>query len=89
MSASVFRQTQQESIAAGCNAFIAKPVDLETLLEHLHVHLKLEWIYEDKSDGHHVESDVHLSASPQHDLIVLPSIEQLERLYDLIKMGDF
>jgi signal transduction histidine kinase/DNA-binding NarL/FixJ family response regulator len=88
MSASVFRQTQQESIAAGCNAFIAKPVDLETLLEHLHVHLKLEWIYEDKSVGRHVESDIYLSALPQHSLIVLPSIKQLELLYDLIKMGD-
>jgi hypothetical protein len=88
MSANVFHQTQQESIAAGCNAFLAKPIDLETLLEYLHVHLKLEWIYEDKSDGCHVGSDVHLSASPEPYLIVSPSIEQLGFLYDLIKMGD-
>jgi CheY-like chemotaxis protein len=96
MSASVFLQTQKESIAAGCNAFIAKPVDLENLLALLHVHLKLEWIYEKKSDECHVEtcsegrrkSDVQLSASPEQHPIVLPPIEQLEILYELIKMGD-
>ena len=76
--------------------FIAKPVGLENLLALLHVHLKLEWIYEEKSDEYHVEtcsegsrrSDIQLSASLEQYPIVLPPIEQLEILYELIKMGD-
>jgi two-component system sensor histidine kinase ChiS len=96
MSASVFLQTQKESIAAGCNDFIAKPVSLENLLALLQVHLKLEWIYEEKSDDPHVRtyseenrrSDVQLPTSPEQHPIILPPIEQLEILYELIKMGD-
>jgi signal transduction histidine kinase len=47
VSAKVFQQTQQEILAAGCNDFIAKPIQIDTLLERLQSHLGVEWIYED------------------------------------------
>lgn len=45
VSASVFEQYQQESIDAGCSAFVSKPVRSEVLLDTLQKVLALEWIY--------------------------------------------
>jgi CheY-like chemotaxis protein len=75
ISASVSSQIYEESIAAGCDGFLAKPVDVETLLEHLQEHLKLEWIYK--------EGRPHLITP----IIPLPK-KELAMLYDLVKSGD-
>ncbi len=48
ISASVYEEVQQKSLQAGCDIFLAKPVQIETLLEVLQTHLKLEWIYEEE-----------------------------------------
>ncbi|MDY6992098.1 MAG: ATP-binding protein, partial [Pseudomonadota bacterium] len=46
-SASVFDFHQSDSLAAGCNAFLAKPIRAEALLALLQQHLPLEWINEE------------------------------------------
>lgn len=46
-SASVFDDDKQKILNAGADDFLAKPVQLPELLEKLHKHLNLEWIYED------------------------------------------
>jgi len=46
ISASVFEQHRLNSLAAGCDNFIAKPVHIPTLLQHLQNYLNLTWIYE-------------------------------------------
>jgi signal transduction histidine kinase/DNA-binding NarL/FixJ family response regulator len=43
MSASVFEQTREETVAAGFCEFVAKPVDLDRLLEVIARVLRLEW----------------------------------------------
>jgi len=50
VSASAFEQTRQESFAAGCIDFLAKPIVAQILFDKLQTHLKIEWIYEDISD---------------------------------------
>jgi PAS domain S-box-containing protein len=45
-SASAFDYDQEKSLAAGCNGFISKPVQIEQLLEQLRRYLGLEWIYD-------------------------------------------
>jgi signal transduction histidine kinase/DNA-binding NarL/FixJ family response regulator len=50
LSASVFDNTQQESLLAGCNQFLCKPVEASQLLERLRIHLALEWIYESQQE---------------------------------------
>jgi CheY-like chemotaxis protein len=46
MSASAFDNDQENSLAAGCDGFISKPVQVEKLLGQLRHHLGLEWVYE-------------------------------------------
>ena len=51
MSGSAFDCDQHKCIAAGCDGFISKPIQVEKLLEQLRKHLGLEWVdhenYED------------------------------------------
>jgi len=47
ISASVFECYKEQSIKAGCNDFLPKPVRAEDLLKQLSKYLKLKWIYDD------------------------------------------
>jgi CheY-like chemotaxis protein len=46
VSASVFAEDSQRSLAAGCTAHLAKPVELSVLLATLAQHLPLTWLTE-------------------------------------------
>ncbi len=46
MSASLMRQIRDESMKAGSNDFLEKPLRFETLLDRLQRYLNLEWVYE-------------------------------------------
>ncbi|MGQ4647597.1 PAS domain S-box protein [Lyngbya aestuarii] len=63
-SASVFAYDQQQCLAAGCDAFISKPVQAKELLEKLGKHLELEWVYEEKSTQISPPSVFHDSIMP-------------------------
>lgn len=45
-SASVFKRNKEQSLAAGSDAFLPKPIVREDLLKTLQTLLRLEWIYE-------------------------------------------
>jgi CheY-like chemotaxis protein len=45
-SASVFELHQNDSLDAGCNAFMTKPIRTDILLALLQEHLNLEWLYD-------------------------------------------
>lgn len=87
VSASVFDWHQQESLAAGCNDFVAKPVRAEVLLESLQKHLGLTWIYEQQEPS---ASGVEVGKGPAESStpLVGPSPEQAAILFDLAMMGD-
>jgi signal transduction histidine kinase/DNA-binding response OmpR family regulator len=78
-SASVFELDQAESIKAGGNSFLPKPVQAETLLEQIQEQLKLEWVYQ-------VETPA--DAKPAAE-IVPPSVEILKQFAQLVEEGDF
>ncbi len=82
-SASVFETDQYKSLNAGANEFLPKPVQVETLLEMLRVHLKLEWLYEGNKKADNEQDESILLAST----IVPPPGEDLSRLYDLALKG--
>ena len=82
ISANVFETTQQESLAAGCQDFLSKPVPIQQLLELLMVHLGVEGIYEESRDSTTVELETNTIP------LVPPPASELAILSDLLVMGD-
>ena len=80
ISARAFREDHKQSLAAGCNDFITKPVQQDILLQSIQTQLKLSWLY--KSSELQVEQEMN-SAS----LIKLPP-EESKNLFKLSKNGD-
>jgi PAS domain S-box-containing protein len=87
VSANVSAQKKQQSRAVGCNEFLAKPFRIEELLELIQIHLKLEWIYQEKEEAEK-QRDRFLESRPQ-DLgpIIPPSQEELAALYEIAMIG--
>jgi signal transduction histidine kinase/DNA-binding NarL/FixJ family response regulator len=87
-SASVFDFHQQESINAGCNDFIAKPIQAEILLERLQAHLGLQWAYEQIAETTSSKAEPIEETGDSTDDIIGPSPKQATILFDLGMMGD-
>ncbi|WP_437893810.1 ATP-binding protein [Sorangium sp. So ce124] len=86
-SASAFITDQDKSLEAGADDFLAKPLQMDELLEKLQRHLKLEWIYE-RQDGASEETEPSPNsgvASPPD--VVLPPDEDLKALRELARKG--
>ncbi|MCP4361924.1 MAG: response regulator, partial [Chloroflexi bacterium] len=79
VSASAFAADRQEATAVGCNAFLAKPIDVHELFALLQTHLMLEWTY----------AEVDAVDAPLPDApLVIPPQEMLTSLYDLALQGN-
>ncbi|MCH8295045.1 response regulator [Candidatus Poribacteria bacterium] len=85
LSASVFEHNQQQSLNAGCDDFIPKPVRMESLLEKLGTHLGLQWMYSEKTPA---ESTVDAPVEATAGRFVSPPPEEAKSLYELAMMGD-
>ncbi|MBE9003613.1 response regulator [Fortiea sp. LEGE XX443] len=79
-SASVFKLNRQQSLAAGCNDFLPKPVQSEELFSKLKLYLKLDWIYANSHQSHEVLPDA------TEDIIIPPATE-IALLYQAAKSG--
>lgn len=84
-SASVFDYDRLESIAAGCDAFIAKPFRANVLLELLQKHLQLAWIYQNESKQ--LAEDT-VTSTPVTETLVGPSATEAATLLELATLGD-
>jgi signal transduction histidine kinase/response regulator RpfG family c-di-GMP phosphodiesterase len=82
-SASVFDHHRQDSLTAGCNEFIGKPIHEEELLDCIQKYLHLTWVYEQPDSLAATESPVVAETT-----WVNPSVEQAQTLYNLAMMGD-
>jgi CheY-like chemotaxis protein len=80
MSASASGSDEQKCLAAGMNAFVPKPIDLDRLLTQIAMLLKLTWTYEPKA----APSAQEEAAGP----LVAPPAPELERLHQLARLGD-
>ncbi|MEE4354954.1 MAG: transporter substrate-binding domain-containing protein [Desulfococcaceae bacterium] len=74
-SASVYEQDRENSLSAGADEFLGKPLDTEIFMEQLQRLLHLEWIYDEKETG-----DIFPEC--------LPPDEILENIYALAMLGD-
>ncbi|MBE8966133.1 response regulator [Nostocales cyanobacterium LEGE 12452] len=87
-SASVFESNQNESIAAGADAFLSKPVEASALLKLLEKYLNLKWIYDQNStavEAMTANSEAISSSTP--DEIVPPTEVVLSQLHTLALQG--
>ena len=82
ISASVFEEHQKQSIAAGCNDFIAKPIDMSIFLDKLRYYLKLLWECRESQQRMTARDDINVAD------IELPPVEQQDKILDLALMGD-
>ncbi|WP_038296684.1 hybrid sensor histidine kinase/response regulator [[Scytonema hofmanni] UTEX B 1581] len=84
-SASVFSSDRQKSTEAGCNDFLAKPVQARKLFEQLQSYLGLEWIYETKDNSELVAESQETFTKV--DEMVIPPSQELTNLYQAAKGG--
>ncbi len=101
-SASVFETDKQNSLRAGGDEFLPKPLQLDVLLAHLQKYLRLEWIYEQTRAAEkgpivpaqvgEVKFETALAAEPLPPGIpapvVAPPAEELEKLFNLAMRGN-
>jgi CHASE2 domain-containing sensor protein/CheY-like chemotaxis protein/nitrogen-specific signal transduction histidine kinase len=86
-SASVFENYQAQSLEAGGNEFLPKPLQINDLLQILQKYLQLEWVYQEASPP--AEDNVNaklLTQNPQ--TIIYPSPTELEKLLDMAMRGN-
>ncbi|MCP4361241.1 MAG: response regulator, partial [Chloroflexi bacterium] len=83
VSAKAFAADRQEATAVGCNAFLAKPIDVHDLFALLQTYLTLEWTYAG------VDAADPEATTPRLDApLVIPPQETLTNLYDLALQGN-
>lgn len=92
-SASVFEADQKHSIQVGADSFLAKPVQVDDLMQLLQLHLKVEWIYAKASDiNRHsfsaTSKDPNLNLAKLKENIVSPPFEVLQHLTELARRGN-
>jgi PAS domain S-box-containing protein len=87
-SASVFDAHQQESLTAGCNAFMAKPFHVDVLLELLQKQLGLTWIYEQTTVNHEPSSVPTGNPASNPAEVIGPTRKQAAVLFNLAMQGD-
>jgi len=80
LSASAFEHTRQNSLQAGCNAFLPKPVRERELLQTLETHAGIEWAYAEAP-----QTDPRFRQGPSD--MPVPPREVLQPLYELAKKG--
>ncbi len=78
ISASLTDGTQQKSQIAGCDGFLAKPIEVHQLLALLEEYLQLEWIYESLERVEDRDTN-------STQIMAIPNAKELLQLYNLVK----
>ena len=80
LSASVFEEDRNQSLNAGYDDFLPKPVEVDGLLERVGKHLDLEWVYEEEKKEDVREEDVEVE-------LVAPPAEVMDEIFELAEKG--
>ena len=89
-SASAFESDRTESLEAGCDGFLAKPVQPSALLALLEEHLTLRWIYEDDPLSNKSESltkTVESAFDADINTLIVPPPAEMVVLLELAQRG--
>jgi len=85
-SVNAFAEDIRQSMLAGCDAFLVKPVDAEKLFSLLELHLNLHWLYREQSRP--AEAGPDPGDLPQEATLVAPPPEMMATLLDLAMKGE-
>jgi len=85
-SASVFKEDREKVKLAGCNDFLAKPINEVELLSLLAIHLSLEWVYEG-GETSFVEVEPLETKMTVEPAKLVPSQAELAILLGFVKRG--
>ncbi|MCH8031056.1 MAG: response regulator, partial [Bacteroidetes bacterium] len=88
LSASAFAYTQKESLESGCDAFLAKPIQLDVLLEKLQTLLGLECTYSDPEPSETFAAAVLPESMEQSSASEGPTEGEAAALYESAMQGD-
>jgi len=80
LSANAYSSDQKSAIDAGCDDFIAKPLQVSELLTKLELHLSLHWVYDIKK--------TEPEKSKPNNIFVLPPPNIIQQLMEFVKIGD-
>lgn len=81
LTANAYPTDRVNAINAGCNDFLAKPVQVKLLLKHLKLQLGLSWIYQDEA----FNIPDRKTLNP---IEILPTPEILEEMFAFVRIGD-
>ena len=84
VSASVSKEMKEKSLKVGCDDFIGKPFELESLLILFQRYLNLEWIYDEEPAK---ISEIDTKFDVDELLMQIPQ-KELEALLDYAKQGN-
>ncbi|MCB0191198.1 MAG: AAA family ATPase [Anaerolineae bacterium] len=87
LSASAFDQTRQGSLTAGCDDFLAKPIQATKLMDKLQAHLELEWLYEQPTEQATERPTVGAATEPS-EATAGPPPDLAMALFNLARQGD-
>ena len=95
VSAGVFNQTRKDSIHAGCDDFIPKPVMTDELLEKISKHLSLKWKYAENQSLNDGQTLIQAIVPPPkyileqfHQLIISGRITEIKRQLKALVLDD-
>ena len=91
LSASAFGTTHQDTLAAGFQDFLPKPVQIKHLLELIIIHLGVEGIYEEFLSATDVEPNLVMTSlitPPQEELLALSQLAQMGDISGLLNQAD-
>jgi signal transduction histidine kinase/CheY-like chemotaxis protein/streptogramin lyase len=86
VSASVLDMDQEQSRRVGCDNFISKPIEVNTVFTLLQAYLKLEWVYEEPASS--VEPAPLVDKPTDDDTLIPPPRAELEHAYELARFGN-
>ena len=79
LSANAYPADRLNAINAGCNDFLAKPIQVSELLAKLKLHLALDWLYQEQRQ----DVDSERQSSYQQ-----PSLDTIQELTGFVRIGD-